>query len=102
MMGKIDVTGSSTVSVIHQKATHRVHARTALPCGDNPSKGIALISKNNSGPTMKLMVLICFLNKDPERAKIIISKLEAETELRKAAEEKKREAEEIRREAENL
>lgn len=40
--------------------------------------------------------------KDPERAKMIISKLEAETELRKAAELKRREAEQVGREAEKL
>lgn len=39
---------------------------------------------------------------DPERAKMVISKLEAETELRKAAEQKRREAEKVGKEAEKL
>lgn len=40
--------------------------------------------------------------KDPERAKMVISTLEAETELRKAAEQKRQEADVVAKEAERL
>lgn len=55
----------------------------------------------NQFPDLNLRIDSIFY-KDPERAKMVISTLEAETELRKAAEQKRQEADVVAMEAERL
>lgn len=59
-IGRMEVTGNSTASVIHHNATHAVQARTAFPSGESPSIGISLMIINKAGPVINATLRVSF------------------------------------------